>query len=815
MTLLPGRSRSARARLAVAVGIGVGLFGGPGASAVAAAGTHVAGNPAFGSGPIVKARASEPVVINGRDIPTWSRAAAVGFPAPYPSGVTNAYGGDNVRSAHNGVIAVPPDSRSGVNPDQIAAYRFDGASWTEIPVQVDQMYLNFLANGHSSFSIYSGTDQELTYAWNPTAHSVGEESWKKVFGGITGITNPAYSDPNKCVARYEQPGPNGPIELAQATANGVVSPPQSPGVAADDYTQAMPDPVNTAAGSAQLNDDDQIAMMAGDAGVQAPSGTPQPAGTVANNGQQVTVLDPTASSDGSAQASYIYLFLQPGGSSFNATNGYVQMPRAVNADEWIDRYSFSPSSTEKLGVSNTSYGANLSGDVCATASDNDANPKIITPSGQPRPSSDRQPRDAMSLTTPTYTVGATGRWMVRQLGVTAPGTAGIYGPNLISRWKGRAFQSSPDSSVSVVGFEDEQTNWELNSSLLGWKAGPVRAIREVWGADSGTNVTKTEIYYRDSYTYQYHVRVHPIPTDGLYTSWDFNYGQVSTYYNKLHQAGVPIDGTNSHSVGEVDSLPVTGQPAFVNSCDPTFDICSALDNPEEVAGSHGSLVFIADPLPTQYNYLPDQSLLPHFSTLVNPEVVPYYRDDACFDDGTGDGPVPRPYPGDASTDSKVQNGYVAYWKAHGAPSSITYSDLKCQPKPSGTGYQTPGANDYHTMPFQGAIGEMGLHFFFTADSDNAFGPVPIDEIDAEQQVYVVPTTSAKNLIAGTSSVTGQDSSNDYGQNVVIPLLTVVSPYGAVPGAAVPDAPLVALLPVLAGAVAVPLIIRRRSVGRSA
>ena len=71
--------------------------------------------------------------------------------------------------------------------------------------------------------------------------------------------------------------------------------------------------------------------------------------------------------------------------------------------------------------------------------------------------------------------------------------------------------------MSVVGFEDEQTNWELNSSLLGWKVGAVRAIREVWGANSGTNVTKTEIYYRDSYTYQYHVRVHPIPTDGLYT----------------------------------------------------------------------------------------------------------------------------------------------------------------------------------------------------------------------------------------------------------------------------------------------------------
>ena len=51
----------------------------------------------------------------------------------------------------------------------------------------------------------------------------------------------------------------------------------------------------------------------------------------------------------------------------------------------------------------------------------------------------------------------------------------------------------------------------------------MRAIREIWGADSGTNVTKTETFYRDAITYRYRVRVHPIPPDGLYTSWDYNH----------------------------------------------------------------------------------------------------------------------------------------------------------------------------------------------------------------------------------------------------------------------------------------------------
>ncbi len=122
----------------------------------------------------------------------------------------------------------------------------------------------------------------------------------------------------------------------------------------------------------------------------------------------------------------------------------------------------------------------------------------------------------------------------------------------------------------------------------------------------------------------------------------------------------------------------------------------------------------------------------------------------------------------------------------------------------------PGANSYQTMPFQGAIGEMGLHFFFTADSDNAFGPVPIDEIDAEQQVYVVPSTSAADLISPTASTPG----HDYGLNVVAPLLTAVAPFGTLP-ATVPDAPLAALLPLIAGVVAIPVVIRRRWTGRTA
>ena len=219
---------------------------------------------------------------------------------------------------------------------------------------------------------------------------------------------------------------------------------------------------------------------------------------------------------------------------------------------------------------------------------------------------------------------------------------------------------------------------------------------------------------------------------------------------------------------------------------------------------------IADPLPSQVAGLPDANQIPTYTTLANPEVVQFYRDDACFDDGTGDGPVPRPYPGNASTDAVVENGYVAYWQGKGAP-VLKYTDLTCAPpQPNTTGYQQASAINYNTLPFQGAIGEFGLHFFFSSDSDNAFSPLPIDEIDAEQQVYAVPTTSAANFVSATNSAPGQD----YGLNVVTPLQTVVAPFDQQPAAGeVPEVPLAALLPLVAGVVAVP-VIRRRWVRRA-
>ena len=597
------------------------------------------------------ARDASPVVIEGRMLPTWSRLAAEGTPKPYPSGAKTT--GDAVRDAHNGTVVVPPDARTGVPVDEVAAYRWNGTRFVEIPVQVDERFPYFLANGNSDFSTYSGTDEELSYAWDV-------EAWNRTAG--------------TCFAKHP-----------------------------DGVPTATPDPV------AGLDDDDEIVFMASDAGTKAPTDAAGPSGS-ADTRQEVAVVDPIGGA-----TEFVYLFRKPGGSSFTAKTGYVKFSRDDNADEYIDRDSFADDDPEKLGSSNTGYGPNLSGTVCDRAADG-----TVTV----RDSKDRFPRDGHEVKTRAYKMVASGRWMVREMHVARPTKAG-YGPDLIDRWKGRAFQQSPDSKISLVGFEDEQVNWEANAALLGWRAGPVRAIREVWGADSGTNVTKTELYYRDAVAFRYRVRVHPIPSDGLYTSWDYNKGVATTYYNMVKPEGVAIDGRND-DVGNVDSLPGFG-PAFFDAPDPTHNVPSAFGTWEQVSGKGdaGSLVHTFE--------------LKGATTASNAAVVPYYRDDECLDDGTGDDPVARPWPGEASTDSRVLNGYA---ELAGKP----VEKLTCADK-------------------QGAFGSHGVHFFATHDSDNAFvgAPEPTTEIDGQQWQFAVPTSQPTNV--------GQE----YANNVHLPLRTVAVP----------------------------------------
>ncbi|MBW3563033.1 MAG: CehA/McbA family metallohydrolase, partial [Actinobacteria bacterium] len=138
--------------------------------------------------------------------------------------------------------------------------------------------------------------------------------------------------------------------------------------------------------------------------------------------------------------------------------------------------------------------------------------------------------------------------------------------------------------------------------------------------------------------------------------------------------------------------------------------------------------------------------------------VPYYRDDACFDDGTGSDPGPHVDERDVDGDE---------------PSDSTWTDEDGNERPREcwdvTRMDEEGyAEDLGTERFyQGSIGTHGLHILAIVDSDNAHTTTPVTEIDAEQRMVVLP---------GEQGNVGEV----YGRGPEFPLQTTVTPTSFAP-----------------------------------
>ena len=79
---------------------------------------------------------------------------------------------------------------------------------------------------------------------------------------------------------------------------------------------------------------------------------------------------------------------------------------------------------------------------------------------------------------------------------------------------------------------------------------------------------------------------------------------------------------------------------------------------------------------------------------------PYYRDDSCFDDGTGTDPKPR-------------------IKLRSSTEPRTWTDSAGVTRPRECWSPSDGLPDGSQRYFQGDIGTHGLHLLFQLDSDNA------------------------------------------------------------------------------------------------
>jgi hypothetical protein len=455
-----------------------------------------------------------------------------------------------------------------------------------------------------------------------------------------------------------------------------------------------------------LDHNDELAFMASDAGPVAPRRAKRPKGI--ERMRRVAVTDP---SNPGAAVGYVYVALagrKGPAPAFDASNGYVRYERDASADT----FAFSQSSYDN-------YGNAKVGTYC----DEHGNP-----AGEGR----RRPRDGASITTKRYQFRYDGRWLMTKIAISPDGGT-TYGPDLVDRWKARAFAQDPDSETPCCGYEEEDNNWGGSSTLLGEKVGPVRAIRETWGADSGTNVIRRETFYRDEMKQKTWLRVHVIPPlDGIYAQWDFNAGRVSTFTNS--RGSHEVDGVNDEAYGNFD-----------DPCNPNYDASSTsgVDQgyrdfaqqmqlcraPYHLSADLPDLAFGDPSAGTDWSLTagPNGSIVDRITVDVKDQspggaaqsvaAVPYYRDDSCFDDGTGDNP---------GIDVGKRKDAEPRVRADGT------TPRRCWTRQDGV--PAEGTDEF----FQGSIATHGVHLLFLADSDNARQTVPLTEIVNEWQMVMLP-----------------------------------------------------------------------------
>ena len=813
--------------------------------------------PASGASPVtvdVSAFALQPVILTGQDFPSWSSGPEVTARAPQAPvdyGVADSQGPQpsNVQSDcyqsnpppdvngstdqnhndHNcfqGSQSPVRTALKGVDPSSLRGYQWDGRRFVQIPFQVDTKWVHYLTNNASGFAFYSGADQMTTYTFDRQP--------------FVETSNPPL--PHDCPGASTGCIPPGPDQLKQAAIVCHAQPPRG-----------IPDP--TPDPNKGLINTDELAFMARDAAGAAPSTIPLPKGIV--SAYKVQLVDPTTH-----QIRFVYVMESAPGK----TAGTYAVPvRYTAANSPYVHYTPDPGSgTLVYSQSNyNNYGAAPVGPVCGLNGVPVIGQGFKYDSGgdlvlDPKTFVQRRTPDMGWITTPRYRFRYDGRMVMDNLGVSPDDrglATGDYGPSIVDRWKGRAFQQAPGGKVPCCGYEDEQVNWNGSSMTMGIKAGPVRVIRVTWGSDSGTNVTRTDLFYANDVVHQFGLRVHPIPPlDGIYTQWDMAAGRVTTYYNPYNPNGVPVTGLNPVLLGDMNAHigpdgiswssndtvgrtveGVAGGPVTVgnpnnqtcnsdacvynsfNVGDPTFSgEAPTLLSWEEMTGPAGTLV---------EKWQIDSSTVSPGGAQGLVEAQPYYVDDSCFDDGTGNDPGPRViprsdrepttwgfenssgspvavspapapanrYPGLVTRDGQTYDGTQAFqrrcWNHHldGSPYNIPGTATFNSTKPAQAPDPIPDPRfgpQGDVRYFQGDIATHGLHLLFTSDTDNANATVPLDEEDSLDTQLILPPNMGN---------VGQAASQPY----TTPIQAVATPYDAssvnapqpyVAGSGVPNTP---------------------------
>jgi hypothetical protein len=277
---------------------------------------------------------------------------------------------------------------------------------------------------------------------------------------------------------------------------------------------ADPDTRTGADPKAWLDADDEIALMAQDAGSPVKPGKVRaPAGTAGAKGTVLTIADPLDGGKG-----YVYLFAARGSVDQSAGRSYVD-------------YDFKP-----LYLS---PGQSLA-DGYRYA--NSANPEDST------------------VTTDYYSTHSTDRWMDDEIRIKAGDASGV---DILDREVAQATRTScgrSELTFSGNWTEEDRGSDTDEGTFVAVKSGPIRAIRDYMGANSGPYTQRQHIYYQrreDSTTF---LRVHPMLD--LYTWTDYAAAATGmTYRDQANPDGVSVDGAPD-TLDQPDSADFTDGKVF-------------------------------------------------------------------------------------------------------------------------------------------------------------------------------------------------------------------------------------------------------------
>ncbi|MFN7965494.1 MAG: hypothetical protein U0V87_07390 [Acidobacteriota bacterium] len=140
-----------------------------------------------------------------------------------------------------------------------------------------------------------------------------------------------------------------------------------------------------------------------------------------------------------------------------------------------------------------------------------------------------------SITSSRFRLDYTGNWLLTGIAVLPPCGDGV---DLIDRLKGRA--------RTVGTLTEDEENWSANSTFLGAKVGPVRAIRYVRGATSGVNTIYYDLVYDTFVSRTVNLRVHPLQEIWFYADWRLD--SSLTLFTPTKRSGLKVDGLNDAGV---------------------------------------------------------------------------------------------------------------------------------------------------------------------------------------------------------------------------------------------------------------------------